>query len=678
MLWLILGLAGFAIAAPFYDVLLRTPDFLVVRQSNRGDVWLLAMLVSVVMPVILVAPAWVLGRAKRRASQLWVLLVAVILVTLLATQFLPKQVAAPLFLGAALLIGVAGGFALVFTRWKILGGLLAILALFFPLRLLWIMPVQQDASVEPAAQVHFPDHQGLPNIVFLVLDELPIATLIDDQQEIDASLYPAFHRLRQMSDWYVDTISVSDGTVDAVPAIVEGRYPSIRTPGGARAVQPSNLFTLLAGPYRFNVRETVSSLCPRSLCRRQRGSSLGRLILLSSDLFAVYLHEVSPEAWVEHLPDVTSNWGGFFTGGQLAVTRNWRQNARQQTVADRPAILRAFIQSIDKAQRPTLNFLHILFPHAPFAYLPGGKNYGLESIRGKIKDRWAQHQWSIASARQRHVLQVQFADELLGQLLDRLVQLHLLESSLLVVVADHGLSFLPGDTRRTLSSINAQSLLRVPLFIKAPGQNQGRRIEQAAMTIDILPTVLGSLGIEAHKLALDGIDFNAINGDSLRVRRANSYADPVLRELSEAQLDISAISQEGRRQLRLDVADAALWNIGPHDDLRGRPLDALCTRVEKRLRFRTRPSKALPNTHPEDFLPAFVAGRVSGRDLPDESLPFVVTANQKILASGMTWKRDANWFYYTLLQPKWVTGPEFSPQVALVVGAECWAGKESP
>ena len=84
------------------------------------------------------------------------------------------------------------------------------------------------------------------------------------------------------------------------------------------------------------------------------------------------------------------------------------------------------------------------------------------------------------------------------------------------------------------------------------------------------------------------------------------------------------------------------------------------------------------NTHPEDFLPAFVAGRVSGRDLPDETLPFVVTANQIILASGMTWKRDANWFYYTLLQPKWVAGPEFSPQVALVVGAECWAGKESP
>ena len=91
---------------------------------------------------------------------------------------------------------------------------------------------------------------------------------------------------------------------------------------------------------------------------------------------------------------------------------------------------------------------------------------------------------------QRHLLQLGYADRVLGRLLDRLHASGLYDRAVLVVTADHGVSFRAGQKRRPLSAANRQDIAYVPLFVKTPGPaNAAAPSPKLARTIDILPTL---------------------------------------------------------------------------------------------------------------------------------------------------------------------------------------------
>ena len=96
---------------------------------------------------------------------------------------------------------------------------------------------------------------------------------------------------------------------------------------------------------------------------------------------------------------------------------------------------------------------------------------------------------------QRHLLQVGYTDRLLGRLLDRLRQAALFDRSLVVVTADHGVSFRAGLRSRGASLGTAPGVAPVPLFVKAPGQRSGRVVRTQVRTIDVLPTIADLLGV---------------------------------------------------------------------------------------------------------------------------------------------------------------------------------------
>ena len=77
----------------------------------------------------------------------------------------------------------------------------------------------------------------------------------------------------------------------------------------------------------------------------------------------------------------------------------------------------------------------------------------------------------------------------------RLQQVGLYERALLVVVADHGVSFRPGRTRRRVTQENVADIANIPMFVKYPRQERGAVDSRAARTIDILPTIADVLGI---------------------------------------------------------------------------------------------------------------------------------------------------------------------------------------
>lgn len=674
LLLLPLALCGFAVAQPIYKLLLQTPVFLVARQNTTIDVWVLVLTLSFVLPLVLALPGWLTQRHWRRFSSFWCWTISGLFAALFFAQLFQDSLGGYwlMFWGVSITAGVALGWVLLFTRWSLLTTVLAVFAVIFPLWFLLFSPVLEQVENFAAVPADRNDQdQLLPDIVFVVLDELPLATLVDDLGQVDKSLFPGFARLQSMSNWYFNTTSVSDGTGAAVPAILTGRYPDKNVSGLTVAEQPVNLFTILRHHYDFNVAESVTRFCPQSLCPRSGPGHYRRARALLLDISAIYLHRVVPDRLALSLPAVTNNWSGFFAERQIFFPDGWLNHAGAQTEIDRPGYFNHFTDSIRKQDKPVLNFMHILFPHEPNAYLPDGENYGLEWMRGQYKELWGDVEWGVISGKQRHYLQVQYADHLLNRLLDHMRAQQILQDSMIVVVADHGISFELNDTRRALSEINKAAMLRVPLFIKYPGQLQGQRIDRPAMTVDILPTIFAALGFSNDPFDTDGIDLASPGPAIQRRRLANSHLQRELKELNEVDLDISKLVSENRAHLKLDTPEGSLWEIGPYDHLRGQALEMVCEKSTANFKINYDKFKVLPNTDPQDALEAYVVGTFRGESIGTESRPFLITNNGLIVASGNTWSWDVSPIFFALVEPKFVRQKDWKPRAWLLDGNDC-------
>jgi len=146
---------------------------------------------------------------------------------------------------------------------------------------------------------------------------------------------------------------------------------------------------------------------------------------------------------------------------------------------------------------PTLYFLHVLLPHTPWLYFPDGRARAVTTTNapGRNGERWFNSQLAV-QAWQRHLQQVGYTDKLLGKFLTRLHRVGLWDKALVIVTPDHGISFRGGDLRRRPTRTNLAELAFTPLFVKLPGQQDGRVIDSRHVsTLDILPTIADVLGI---------------------------------------------------------------------------------------------------------------------------------------------------------------------------------------
>jgi arylsulfatase A-like enzyme/Tfp pilus assembly protein PilF len=91
--------------------------------------------------------------------------------------------------------------------------------------------------------------------------------------------------------------------------------------------------------------------------------------------------------------------------------------------------------------------------------------------------------------------EVAFADEQLGRLLDALRRRGELDSTIVIITADHGEGLTDHD-EPTHSLLIFDSTMHVPLIIRPPGGRPTMRIAPAASIVDIVPTVLDMLDIE--------------------------------------------------------------------------------------------------------------------------------------------------------------------------------------
>jgi hypothetical protein len=84
----------------------------------------------------------------------------------------------------------------------------------------------------------------------------------------------------------------------------------------------------------------------------------------------------------------------------------------------------------------------------------------------------------------------------------------------------------------------------------------------------------------------------------------------------------------------------------------------------------------LPNTNPQDALPAYVVGTFTGENVDTDSKPFLITSNGLIVASGNTWAWDIHPIFFALVEPKYVRQEDWNPKAWLLEGRECFGAVE--
>lgn len=496
MLW------AFAAVQPLLDVLGDTPEFFVARGNTRADILLLAFGLALLPPSAMFLLELTLLRLPRARWALHLLLVAG-LTGVIALQVLgdvwPGGPAVPIALAAV--AGVAGAW-LYAGR----GGVRSFLTVLTPAPavflaiFLLLSPVAELVLPQDDVSAASAEGGGAP-VVMVVFDELAGGSLMDRRLQIDARRYPNFAELARDSTWYRNATTVDYATERAVPALLTGA----RAGGDSLPIasdHPRNLFTLLGGRYTLDVRETATELCPESLCgERARKEGGDRLRSLVDDLSVVSLRLLLPDDLADDLPSVDATFEGFRDqGGGAAASVRVRSGIPQSAFDDRPRQFSRFLSRIDDSgARPRLSFLHLAMPHWPWQYLPSGRQYATDTSRipGIEGSSWVDDPYLAQQGYQRYLLQLEYVDRLIGRLLTRLREQGLYDRALLVVTADHGVSFRAGTPRRYATRRNLPDIASVPLFIKGPGQRQGWVDDSPVQTIDVVPTIVDLLDVSS-------------------------------------------------------------------------------------------------------------------------------------------------------------------------------------
>jgi hypothetical protein len=572
-------LTAFAFAQPLFDLLGKTPEFFAVRGSRPVDIVVFALVVVLVPPLVLVAAEAAVAAVSAWAADALHLAFVGVLAAVVALQVVRDHVVSTVVAFALVAIGGAL-FAALYARARAVRMFMTVLApvpaIFFVVFLVRA-PVLELEGTAKALTIPQPKHDA--PVVLVVLDEFPVMSLMDASRKIDAGRFPHFAELARSSTWYRNATSVHEHTTEAVPSIFTGLDPK-QGDLPIAADHPHNLFTLLGKRYRMDVFESVTQLCPERLCARRKESFESRMSSLADDLEVVYGHLVLPKRLEERLPSISNTWEGFSgkshgdgdtaERGPLVVsgTGDIDREVGRQMWHDQRFVWDSWVAGIDPHSRPTLYAMHILMPHYPWRYLPNGKQYGNSlSIDGLNGDTWFDDPWVVEQGWQRHLLQVGFTDHLLGELIARLKRTGIWNRAFVAVVADHGVSFIPGEHRRSVTPGNLPDIASVPLFVKLPGQARGRIDDRHVETIDIVPTIADVLGVKMP-----------YRPDGFSLLHPRPVPRVVVREREGGERSASDASivrrrdETLRRQLRLfgSASWASVYTIGPHRELIGR------------------------------------------------------------------------------------------------------------
>jgi len=623
-------LSTFALAQPLFSLLSDNPEFFAARGSAPGDIIVFALLLVLIPPLLALGVEVLIGLAGgsvRRGAHLVMvaLLAGVVFVQALKDALGASDVA---LIVVALALGAIA--AALYARAEPVRLFMSVLTpapVVFLVLFLFISPVSKITLADEAVAKSVGNVARVP-VVMIVFDEFPSTSLMDARRRIDAKRYPGFAQLASDGTWFRNAHSIYDSTTRAVPAIMDGNYPEKDTlPTSSE--HPNSIFALLGKTHRMNVSEEATNVCPRDLCTDARTEEpfLDRLGSMTDDLSMVYAHVAAPAGIERDLPSVSENWGNFggdAGGGEAAgsagsaIASEDEVQTRANLNGNRRARFEEWTDAIRPSRRPTLSFKHALLPHVPWQYLPDGRLYRRQANDPvpNLSRQSYPDQGQTEQLQMRHLLQLGFADLEIQRLISHLKDTGTYDESLIVVTADHGVSFEQDQfDRRKANEDNIDEIAPVPLFVKAPDQEKGRIDDSIVETTDILPTIADVLGIELP----DVTDGRSAFSSEVRGR---DEVNMLKRDLSGwIRVDGEEFDRRKAKQLAKKIrlfgtgADAPdrIFRIGPNQDLIGTSVAGLGTTGQSEAKVGLIGAEDLEDVDLEgDYLPIWIVGTVSG------------------------------------------------------------------
>ena len=640
----VFGLWGFWVAEPLFSLLRANPTFLVAHGVAGIEVAAFAAALVALGPLLLAAaPCALLWLIPTRTTVGWAAHCAIVgllwsaMALLFARDFADGALGTAGSLAIAAATGcVLGALAFWSARWNTLQTWMGVAALAFPVLFVARSPLLRAADAPDAAAAIASDTP----VVLVVLDEFPLASLLDVRGRIDRERLPHFAAFADDAVWFREASAVASDTNVAVPAILTGRYPSDPGPP-VLASYPENLFTFLRGSGDVVAFEDITRMCPDDVCDAQlaRGPARERFAQLGLDTGIVYLHRVVPGAAANALPAIDGSWAGFLDAGDVTpAPATSDANARYRgRLASFGRLLDAIRREGERDERTTrLFFAHLQVPHAPWNHLPSGRAYVPVEMfpRGFAANEVPANPVLAAQGLQRHLLQVGFADRIVGDLVATLREAGLYDDALVVLASDHGASFAPGQRRRYLTDENFADLLSVPLFVKRPGDAQAGIRSEPVETIDILPTIADVLGaplpwpVDGRSLFATGEPRRDVHAHHGSLERYSPAAIAAGRARAVAFIHGLFAVPEGGLEL-------ARW--GPRPDLLGRDVDALLRvpKQEPRKVSLRRPDAYRDVDASASTLPLLVEGRLAPPP-GGESIPLAVAVGNTVEATTVS------------------------------------------
>ena len=641
----VLTLSSLAVAQPLLDVLADNGELLIAHHFSPSDVAFLIVSAVFLMPLPGLVVEWFLARAPRAVATAGHGLIIAFLAGLFWVLALKRSglLSGHLVMALAALGAVLTAALYLWARWvRIFATFLAVSLIAVPAVFLSSPHIVQILSArDPESSMDSPAVDGAAvvsaaPIVFIVFDELATSVLLDERHEINPHRYPAFAALAGQSTWFANAVSVAEITNSAMPAIVTGNYPRAeKLPTFSE--YPDNLFTLFGDTHDVWAQEPITELCPpqMNLQDRPQISRSARLMSIFYDLSVVYLQVILPEPYTAKLPSISGKWRDFgVSQGEPLSESNWFARSQTAIRRDRRAAFDRLASTLGESSRPALYFLHVLLPHRPWEFLPSGHSYpGGEYIPGLGGTLWQDNEYLVQQAYQRYILQMRYVDAAIGRIVRRLEEEGLFDRSLIVLLGDHGTSFRTGDDRRLVNEANDQDIVPVPLLIKAPGQTTGRVVSHQVRIIDVLPTMLDLLEIEAPwpMSGRSGFDASPRDAHFVTKERGTFEIDPAIHRQKYDTVRWK-LERFGNGEDPVD-----LYRFGPAGHLVGRRVDEVTSREPvppaaptwtAQLDYPERYQEVTPG----DGIPVLVTGTIAGSQ-SESCCRLAVAVNGRVAAT---------------------------------------------
>ena len=498
-----LALSAISVAQPFYSVTGATLNFFVAWRMTSAEFILCILLIYLAPPLATWLLVWLGDRLHRHLGRgllflaLWFYLSLTCM--MVARQFahsLPFAAGNGATLGICALLLVISAFltALLLARPKVQDFVrfFAVTTVVLPAAVLLHahdVGVIQFSEVPPAEKIATADR---PNIILIVYDELPVTTILDANGLIDRSKFPNFYQFAQGATWFTNARSTSGHTETAVPSILAGRMREHNVPATYRSY-PENIFHRLGPSYNVLDLQFATDLNPARPLGWQTQAPDGRERLgkIALDIAIIFGHVVAPPRLAADLPRIDLQHNRFGEDAHRSP-RGARHHEK-------------FVAALATAEQPFLAVYHNIYPHNSWWHYPSGRTYpdsrwgDYLSLKDRTHTKLGDDNVRVMHDYKAHLLQSMHADKLLGDLLAQIKANGQYDHSIVVVVADHGVSLWPGEEPRNPSELRLPDIQAIPLIIKLPGQTRAGISLDPVHTVDIYPTILDHLGVAIPK-----------------------------------------------------------------------------------------------------------------------------------------------------------------------------------